>query len=68
MPVKRIVAEAEVSEVSMLPPEALWKITKDESVIDKKFFDEYFVGRKIAYAYKLGKVKIFETPKYLADY
>lgn len=67
-PVKRIVAEAEIAEVLMLPPEELWSTTKDASGISKKFFDEYFAGREIAYAYRLGKVKVFETPKYLADY
>ena len=34
----------------------------------KEFFDEYFQDRKIAYAYKLGKVKRYETPKTLLDY
>lgn len=32
------------------------------------FFDEYFKGRKIAYAYKLGKIKVYGIPKTLADF
>jgi len=67
-PVKRIVAEAEIVEVLMLSPEELWKRTKDASGISKKFFDKYFQGREIAYAYKLGKVKKYKTPKTLTDY
>lgn len=67
-PIKRIVAEAEITEVLMLPPEKLWNVTKDAAGISKKFFDDYFVGRDIAYAYRLGRVKVFKTPKYLADY
>ena len=68
MPVKRIVAEAEIIDVLMLSPEELWAQTKDASGISKAFFDEYFQDREIAYAYKLGKVKRYETPKTLLDY
>lgn len=67
-PIKRIVAEAEIAEVLMLPPEELWEATKDASGISKKFFDAYFKDRQIAYAYKLGEIKVFETPKTLLDY
>lgn len=67
-PIKRIVAEAEIAEVLMLPPEELWETTKDASGISKKFFDAYFKDRQIAYAYKLGEIKVFETPKTLLDY
>lgn len=67
-PIKRIVAEAEIAEVIMLPPEELWQLTREASGISKKFFDKYFSGREIAYAYKLGEIKIFETPKCLEDY
>ena len=57
-PVKRIVAEAEIIDVLILSPDELWKQTKQASGISKK----------IAYAYKLGKVKVYETPKTLLDY
>lgn len=50
-PVKRIVAEAEIIDVLMYSPEELWKLTKEESGISKAFFDEYFEGKEIAYAY-----------------
>ena len=67
-PVKRIVAEAEIIDVLMFTPEELWAQTKDASGIDKVFFDEYFKGREVAYAYKLGKVKKYEPPKTLLEY
>jgi len=67
-PVKRIVAEAEIIDVLILSPDELWEQTKQASGISKEFFDEYFKGKKIAYAYKLGKVKVYETPKTLLDY
>ena len=67
-PIKRIVAEAEIVGVLELPPEDLWKQTKNESGISKVFFDRYFANRTIAYAYKLGKIKVYDTPKTLMDY
>lgn len=67
-PFKRIVAEAEIAEVIMLPPEELWEKTKDASGISKSFFDRYFKDKQIAYAYKLGDIKVFETPRTLLDY
>ncbi len=67
-PIKRIVAEAEIIEVLSLPPEELWKQTETESGISKAFFDKYFDNRPVAYAYKLGKIKVYDTPKTLMDY
>lgn len=68
VPVKKIVAEAEIEEVLMLPPEELWEQTKNQSGISKSFFDTYFNGRSVACAYKLGKVKVYEQPKELIDF
>lgn len=67
-PIKRVVAEAEIIDVLMLSPDALWEQTKDASGISKQFFDKYFAGRDVAYAYKLGKIKVYEQPKSLLDY
>lgn len=67
-PTKRIVAEAEIVEVLMMQPEELWNETRDKSGITKKFFDSYFKGREVAYAYKLGKVKQYEEPKTLQEF
>lgn len=67
-PVKRVVAEAKIVDVLILSPNELWEETKEYSGITKKFFDEYFEGRNIAYAYKLGKVKVYKNPKSLLEY
>ena len=68
MPIKKVVAEAEIVAVLALDPNALWEKTKEYSGITKKFFDEYFKNRKIAYAYKLGKIKVYDEPKALAEF
>lgn len=67
-PIKRIVAEAEIIDVLELPPEELWNQTKNESGISKALFDKYFDNRMVAYAYKLGKIRVYDTPKTLMDY
>ncbi|HHT66917.1 MAG TPA: ASCH domain-containing protein [Erysipelotrichaceae bacterium] len=67
-PVRKIVAEAEVIDVLMMAPEDLWKETKSESGISKKHFDNYFKSREFGYAYKLGKIKVYEKPKSLNEF
>ena len=67
-PVKKIVAEVEIVDVLAMEPEKLWEKTKNKSGISKDFFDEYFKGRDLAYAYKLGKVIKYDEPKDLMLY
>lgn len=67
-PTKKVVAEVDVIEVLSLDPNILWEQTKDYSGISKKFFDEYFKNRSVAYAYKLGKVKVYDEPKSLIEF
>ena len=68
VPVKRVVAEAEILEVMAMTPEELWEKTKNQSGISKEFFDSYFKGRKTAYAYKLGRIKVFKESLPLSYY
>lgn len=68
MPIKKIVGEAEIVEALSLDPNSLWERTKDYSGISKEFFDEYFKNRSVAYAYKLGKVKVYDEPKSLIEF
>lgn len=66
-PVKKIVAEAEILDVLEMSPEELWKETHKESGITKRFFNKYFKDREVAYAYKLGKITVYNTPVELAE-
>ena len=67
-PIKWVVAEAEIIDVLEFPPEELWEITKQESGISKKFFDQYFKNRDLAYAYKLGEIKVYDEPRLLIEF
>lgn len=68
IPVKKVVAEAEIVEVLALTPDELWAVTKKEAGVSKEFFDSYFKDKKIAYAYKLGTIKVYDTPKELIEF
>ena len=68
MPIKKVVAEAEIIEVLALEPNALWEKTKEFSGITKNFFDYYFKNRKVAYAYKPGTIKVYDESKSLAEF
>ena len=67
-PIKRVVAEAEILEVLEMPIEELWESTRDASGITEEFYLSYFKGKKVGYAYKLGKVTKYSEPKPLTEF
>lgn len=66
-PVMKIVAEVEVEEIIEGNTDEIWEKTKNGSGTNKKLYDEYFKNKNIAVAYKLGKIKVYETPKKLTE-
>lgn len=66
-PVKKVIAEVQVKGIISNTPVQLWKDTKDYSGISKNKFLEYFENQVTAYAYELGKVKVYKEPKTLKD-
>lgn len=67
-PVKKVVAEADVLNVLVGSPEAVWNETAPYSGITKSFFDNYYRERDKAIAYHLGNIHKFEEPKTLSDF
>lgn len=67
-PVKKVVAKAQVIDILQDSPSALWDKTKDFSGISKSFFDKYFENKKIAYAYRLGKIEVYKKQKTLKEF
>lgn len=67
-PVKKVVAEAEIIDVLMMSPDELWAETKDASGITKQYYDSYFKNRNVAYAYKLGAIKVYKRPRGLDEF
>ncbi|VEU79962.1 ASCH domain-containing protein [Haploplasma axanthum] len=67
-PTKKVVAEVEIIEVLEMTPEDLWEETKTYSGIELDAYTKYFENRKVAYAYKLGKIRRFAEPRDLEYY
>ena len=67
-PEMKIVGTVEVKGTISETPENLWDKTKTKSGICKEKYFQYFNGRDTAFAYKLGKVELFNPPKGLSDY
>ncbi|MDY0278068.1 MAG: hypothetical protein RBQ97_08285 [Acholeplasma sp.] len=61
-PTKRVVAEVEIIGIISGTPDYVWSLTRDKSGITRNFFNKYFSERKIAYAYSLGKIKLYPIP------
>ena len=61
-PTKRVVAEVEIVGIISGTPDYVWSITGGKSGITKGYFDQYFSNRNIAYAYSLGKIKVYPEP------
>lgn len=62
MPVGKIVGEFEFDGVLTGTPDAVWTQTEDYSGISQNFFEEYFNGREMAHAIKVGSVKRYLEP------
>jgi predicted transcriptional regulator len=62
MPVGKVIGEFEIGGVLSEKPNDLWTMTAKFSGITKRFFNEYFEGRKTAYAIKVKKPRRYEEP------
>lgn len=61
VPVKAIVAIAEVTEVLREEPRRLWDKTKHGSGIKYSFFMDYFRNNDMGYALKLGQIQWLDS-------
>jgi predicted transcriptional regulator len=70
MPVGKIVGEFDIDTILMDAPEEIWRKTRTGSGISRDFFDQYFSGRDVAYALKIGEVREYDQyvdPKEVLD-
>jgi len=67
-PIMEVVGEAAVEIILEDDPETVWKLTSDAAGIDLDFFNEYYLGKEKAVAYKLRDVKKYRSPKPLSDF
>lgn len=67
-PVMRVVGCVQVRGILGDRPDELWQQTKNAAGITREFFDSYFAGRDMAYAYVLGDVVRYDVPKTLSEF
>ena len=68
LPTKKVVGEVQVIDTVSASPSALWEMTKEKAGISREKFREYFRGCKTAYAYCLGEVTQYDSPKALSEF
>lgn len=67
-PEMKVVAMVEVIGVMKDSPKRLWEKTRTHAGISRPKFMDYYANRSVAYAYQLGELRKFDTPKTLAEY
>lgn len=59
-PIGKIVGEFKIEEIICDTPDNIWKRTKHQSGVTKKFFDKYYKGKDKAVALKIKECKEYE--------
>ena len=67
-PEQKVIGEFDIDDILNDTPSSLWLQTRDYSGITRKFYNEYFHGRKNAYAIKVASTKKYLIQKDLSDY
>jgi predicted transcriptional regulator len=64
-PVSRVIGEFSLEKVLEATPRRIWSQTRCQAGITLEYFNEYFSGRTVAYALKVGEVTRYDQPKTL---
>jgi predicted transcriptional regulator len=64
-PVMQVVGEFSVEGIITDDVDALWNRTEAQAGIDRHKFMDYFAGRNVGHAIKIGKVKRYGRPQNL---
>ena len=67
-PEQKVIGEFDIECILNDSPVILWNKTGADSGITRKFYNEYFHGRKNAYAIKVATTKKYLIEKELSDY
>lgn len=67
-PEQKVIGEFTIDGILNDTPSDLWLQTRDYSGITQAFYEEYFRGRKNAYAIKVASTKLYEQKKDLSDF
>ena len=67
-PEQKVIGEFNIDTILSDTPSAIWLQTRDYSGISQAFYEEYFRGRKNAYAIKVASTELYEQKKNLSDF
>lgn len=67
-PVSKVVGEVEIKGIEKGSFEELWDRTKHASGIGRSALEKYFEEHGTCYAYSLGKVRKFSSPRPVSSY
>jgi predicted transcriptional regulator len=62
VPIRRVVAEFRVESIVSASPNKLWRLTRREAGVDRHRFKDYFHGKNVGYAIKIGAVREYRSP------
>lgn len=62
MPVGKIIGEFEVEDILSGRPDEIWERTREYSGVNEEFYVEYFQGKEVGYAIKIGTKNIYKEP------
>ena len=66
-PVKKVIGEIALLDIIEGDVEYIWRKTRDFGGILEKDYKAYYQGRKVAIAYQLGEVTLYDEPMELKD-
>ena len=61
-PVGMLVGEFDIEEIVAGTPEQVWDVAHSEAGISRSFYDSYFGDRSVAFALRIGDVRIYSEP------
>lgn len=61
-PVSKVVGEFTIGKIIEDTPDKVWELTKDKAGITKSYFDNYFKGKRVAYAIKIKQAARYDKP------
>jgi predicted transcriptional regulator len=61
-PTQRVIGEFSIAAVHSLPPEELWRRTREHAGIDRSYFKAYFAGRDVGHALEVGSCMRYVEP------
>lgn len=66
-PISKVIGTLYIDEILAQQPTILWEETGQDAGISEDYFYEYFANRKLGYALKVERAKLFDEPKLLKE-